>query len=93
MTTFNPHANRTSDGVVITVGLKVIDYDRQSGTVVSDRDNTPYRCCDNTDHVRKNDLSADRNTCEKYCNHDHWFDIKRDSGGTSMMNGSRLQSA
>lgn len=33
---FNPHDNTTSDGVVITLGMWVTDYDRRLGKVVGD---------------------------------------------------------
>lgn len=34
--TFNPHNNTTSDGVVITLGMQVRDYDYAIGEVVGD---------------------------------------------------------
>lgn len=37
MSEFNPHANKTANGVVITVGLKVLDYDYVEGVVIADR--------------------------------------------------------
>jgi hypothetical protein len=33
---FNPHGNRTIDGIPITKGLRVWDYDLRAGTVVAD---------------------------------------------------------
>lgn len=33
---FNPHDNKTSDGVVITLGMWVTDYDMRIGKVVGD---------------------------------------------------------
>lgn len=39
---FNPHGNKTSDGVVITQGMAVTDYDMLTGTVVAD-DTSAFR--------------------------------------------------
>jgi hypothetical protein len=100
---FNPHRNKTSNGVLITKGLKVLDYNHNETTVVSDRDTSPYRCCANEEtglsaddeaqiqHTRDNDLVRDNNgqsgTCGPHCMHDHWFETA--NGG--MFNGSRLK--
>lgn len=82
MTTFNPHANRTSDGTVITEGLRVIDYNRRPGTVVKDRDAREYTC-----PLVNPDLTYDG------CHNDHWFDVQPDDAnfGSGMFNGERLQ--
>lgn len=40
---FNPHGNKTTDGVLIVEGLKVRDYDWETGTIVKD-DTSPYMC-------------------------------------------------
>lgn len=34
---FNPHGNRTADGVLIVVGLRVLDNNLDTGTVVEDQ--------------------------------------------------------
>lgn len=89
--TFNPHANHTSDGVLIVPGLKVLDYNRDATTVVEDRDCQDWKCCLNTGHTRRNDLRSDPNEGEIAslgCHHDHWYTMENGS----MMNGSRLQS-
>lgn len=41
----NPHDNKTDNGVVITIGMRVRDYDYKDGMVVADRDNGS-RCAD-----------------------------------------------
>jgi hypothetical protein len=73
--TFNPHGNTDSMGKVIQKGDRVRDHDWKIGTVVSDRD--------------LSDLSECR--MQEFCNGDHWFDVQRDDGTTSMMNGERLR--
>jgi len=42
---FNPHDNTTIDGVVVTEGLVVWDYNLRISTVMADRD-VDYRCPD-----------------------------------------------
>lgn len=37
MSEFNPHGNRTANGVVIAEGMKVLDYDYREGVVIADR--------------------------------------------------------
>lgn len=90
--TINPHRNRTSDGVFIMAGLRVLDYDRRVGTVVSDDDTDSYRCCQSRNHQRANDLTEDLTGCDAACGHDHWFMVRRDDGSTKSFNGSRLES-
>jgi hypothetical protein len=86
---FNPHANHTSDGVLIVPGLPVLDYNRNPTTVEEDRDIQDWKCCGDDTHLRRNDLREDRNRgCLPACNHDHWFTMENGA----MMNGSRLQS-
>lgn len=41
---FNTHGNKTSNGVVITEGMKVRDYNFDEGVVITDNDNDTYRC-------------------------------------------------
>lgn len=48
---FNPHLNKTADGVVITPGLKVFTNELTIGTVVSDDNDAPFRCCQPTSVV------------------------------------------
>jgi hypothetical protein len=83
--TFNPHGNKTANGVVITEGLRVLDYNRREGTVVADRDATRYMC------PAVDGSTADPET--PGCRHDHWFDVKPDEGqdGGGMFNGDRLK--
>jgi hypothetical protein len=89
MDIFNPHANRTSDGVLIVKGLKVRDYNRRVTTVAEDRDVQDWKCCQDESHTRRNDLAKDANEGEHPpCSHDHWFTLENGS----MMNGSRLES-
>lgn len=84
---FNPHGNTTSDGVLITRGMRVIDYDRRETTVVEDRDWQDWKCCGR--HARRNDLQTDYfDDCKPACSHDHWYTLENGS----MMNGSRMQS-
>ncbi|MEV8601857.1 hypothetical protein AB0465_18485 [Streptomyces griseoviridis] len=62
----------TFDGVEITPGLRVLDYDRKWGVV------------DPAQFERGGDLDPGG----KHFN--GWYDIKRDDGSTSLMNGERL---
>lgn len=87
---FNPHAEKTSDGVVITLGMRVTDYDRKTGTVIADRDATPFSCPDHPDYAfPDNTHHGCHNGWEKPT---HWFDVKRDDGTTGMFDGSRMES-
>jgi hypothetical protein len=100
---FNPHGNKTSNGITIVAGLKVTDYDRQPGTVVTDHTGSrEWGCCygDTVDlvgamtaeHSRDNDFANDTNIgCESPCRHDHWFEVAREDGSTKDFNGSRLE--
>jgi hypothetical protein len=56
--TFNPHRNRTQNGVIITLGLRVKDYDFRIGTVIAD-DNADkeYLCCNG---VHKDNEKGDK---------------------------------
>lgn len=99
---FNPHHNVTADGVEITPDLIVWDYDMKVGTVVKDHDSTTYKCClgvhpvaggEKPGQARYNGewmRSGENHGCDMYCDHDHWFDVKRPDGSTSMMNGERM---
>lgn len=91
--TMNPHRNLTSDGVLIVVGLRVIDYDRRIGTVVSDENaGRDWLCCQSVEHHRRNDFSDDLTECTAGCHHDHWFLVESDEGTSKSFNGSRLES-
>lgn len=100
---FNPHNNRTADGVVITVGMAVFTNEMNLVRVVSD-DTSSYQCtCENhdkpdgqiylngtwfSDHPRANALV----TKGCYCRHDHWFTVEAPEGeqGSGRFNGERL---
>lgn len=86
---FNPHHNTTADGVVITLGMKVIDYDRRPGVVIADRSSSAYNCCGGECQPREGDLSLQG--CDKFCHHDHWFEVRNADGGTKDFNGDRMQ--
>ena len=95
---FNPHGNKTADGVLITVGMRVFDNSLDIGTVVKDN-TSPDNCCGTeSGHFGQIRIGSgwysDHNaaTCDrsKYCRHDHWFDILMDSGVTRQMNGERM---
>lgn len=96
--TFNPHSNKTVNGVLITVGLKVLDYDFREGLVLSDDYDKEWQCkcsyhdrpVDPNAHIRANDLVADRTECASPCGHDHWFTVET-ANGTKSFNGSRLK--
>ena len=90
-TPFNPHGEKTSDGVVITLGMRVLDYDRRSapswpiGTRRSTRApaHPDYRFPDNTVHGATTGGTQPT----------HWFDVKHDDSDTvGMFDGSRMQS-
>lgn len=88
VTSFNPHINVTSDGVVITLGLRVLDYDRREGTVVGDSSNRTVNCCGGQHPTENMSVQG----CDMYCRHDHWFDVRNDEGQVKEFNGERLQS-
>lgn len=88
----NFHQNTTSNGVIITEGLKVRDYDRREGKILCDPTAfSEVMCCGNRDHVRKNDLDGHGSCTDHYCDHDHWFEVVYPDGTTDQFNGSRLQ--
>lgn len=89
----NFHANKTSNGVTITDGLKVRDYNMREGIVTDDETAaSEIICCGHRDHTRDNDLSPGESCTDHYCNHDHWFTVTYSDGGneTDSFNGSRL---
>ena len=90
--TFNVHGNKTSNGVTIVKGLKVLNYDYVEGVVLSDDHEREYMC--NCAHQHDNDLTEDfrisGGTCKTNCRHDHWFNVETQSG-TKSFNGSRLK--
>lgn len=95
--TFNPHQNRTTDGVVIHAGLRVITNDMTLGTVAEDQ-GVNHSCCENLEHrgqmfVRDMDswFTDHSTTCDVggHCRHDHWFTVETEDGSKSY-NGERL---
>jgi|1185.fasta_scaffold1201846_1 hypothetical protein len=88
---FNPHGEKTSDGVVITLGMRVLDYNRRTGTVVRDRNATRYQCPAHPDYeFPENTVHGCYNGWDKPT---HWFDVEGDEpGGGGMFDGSRMQS-
>jgi hypothetical protein len=87
---FNPHGEKTFDGVVVTLGMRVTDYDRKVGTVVADRDATDYSCPAHPGYrFPDNEHHGCHNGWRKPT---HWFDVKRDDGTVGMFDGSRLHS-
>lgn len=91
---FNPHGEKTSDGVVVTLGMRVLDYDRRPGTVVRDRDATEYKCrAVNPDVTAEwSNPDADPPCHNGWASPRHWFDVQSDEGGMGMFDGCRLQS-
>lgn len=96
---FNVHQNKTSNGVIITEGLVVRDYNRRIGKVVADPTfASEIMCCGKRDHLRDNDLVEGKSCTDHYCNHDHWFEVEyEDKDGRfdqpvyrDQFNGSRL---
>lgn len=84
--TFNPHRERTSNGVVIVPGLKVRDYNRDITTVVADNDATEHKCNATRRSLRQPDF--DYFPCHNGWNKPtHWF--KTANGG--LFDGSRLE--
>lgn len=89
---FNPHNNRTADGIVVTVGLVVFDNNLDVVTVTGER---ASGCCSIETHVGQmfqtdprgwfSDHSAATCDAGGYCRHDHWFET---TGGS--FNGERL---
>jgi hypothetical protein len=88
---FNPHGEKTSDGVVITLGMRVLDYNRNTGTVTRDRDATEYSCPAHPGYLfPDNKVHGCHNGWDKPT---HWFDVTGDDGGGGgMFDGSRMQS-
>jgi hypothetical protein len=78
---FNPHGNRTADGVLITVGLVVWTNEMEVGIVRSDDDASAYGCCLGS--------HGDADPCPKSCRHDHWFTVDTRRGSKSF-NGELL---
>lgn len=64
---------RTSNGVVIRPGLRVLDYDRKKGSVGYVQFTRGGSCDPGGEYF------------------DGWFEIVRDDGSTSQMNGERLR--
>lgn len=88
--TFNPHNEKTSDGVVIVEGMRVLDYNRELGTVIADRDFTEYKCPAHPDYrFPDHEVHGCWNGWKKPT---HWFDVRTDSGNVGMFDGSRMQS-
>jgi hypothetical protein len=61
---FNVHNNKTADGVVITVGLKVVTNECEQAVILSDDNDTEYNCCAPTDShtelASRDDYTADQ---------------------------------
>lgn len=92
---FNPHRNRTSNGVVISPGMRVRDYDRNEGEVVTDDYARDYMCCGNEDTPTYDGPypRPEVGTCAPPCRHDHWFTVDYGDGDgrrTKSFNGERL---
>lgn len=91
---FNPHGERTSDGTLIVPGLRVLDYNRNVGTVVEDRDATEYKCrAVNPDVTAAwSNPDADPPCHNGWGKPTHWFTVEgvRNVGG-GMFDGSRMQ--
>lgn len=87
---FNPHGEKTSDGVVITLGMRVLDYNRSVGTVTRDLDATPYKCRAVNPNVTATWSNPD---ADPPCHNAHWFTVTGDHGvGGGMFDGSRMKS-
>jgi len=76
---FNPHGNRTSDGVLITPGLRVMDNNLDVGTVTLDEHDGDYGR--ETDHWYRVELDYIPGAPD-YSGNRH--------GGYRLMNGERL---
>jgi hypothetical protein len=102
---FNPHGNRTANGVVITEGLEVFTNELRVGKVVADERNDGMCCvkqgADPETHGNSGQIRlsqgwfSDHPTANKlvelgcHCRHDHWFTVET-ANGTVSMNGERL---
>lgn len=71
------HICTTYDGVPIVVGLRVVDYDALTGTVV--------------EAPKAYELAHDPDGCHSGPGHNgHWWMVKRDDGSVKEFDGSRL---
>lgn len=71
------HTCVTADGVRIEVGLRVIDYDAEIGTV-AEAPSSPYEPCDGKGWSRSGVQGC-------------WWGVKRDKDGTTRtFDGSRM---
>lgn len=69
--------SKTNDGVEVTIGLRVHDYDWKWGVVES-----PACACSYT--------ASDHGTTSLCDNWDGWWNVRRDDGTRSLMDGTRL---
>ena len=91
---FNPHNNVTSDGILITEGLRVFTNELAVGVVTKDRDANGYSCCAThgagqvrIDGAWFTDHEADAKLeCRMGCRHNHWFDVAYDDEATTPGN-------
>jgi hypothetical protein len=99
MCRFNVHQNKTADGAIIVLGLKVVTNEWRLGTVVADLSQSSS-CCEEPSHSGQftsgdyifTDHQKQRCPDGTYagCHHDHWFDVQYADGSRKMMNGERL---
>jgi hypothetical protein len=91
---FNPHSERTSDGTLIVPGLRVIDYNMRTGTVVADRDATEYKCSEVEGTLVPTSTGMPPPCHNGWDKPTHWFDVKGTEPGDGhggMFDGSRMK--
>lgn len=84
---FNPHGDKTANGVLIVPGLRVIDYNRRPGTVVRDRDASRGAC-----EAVNPDVASYHPCHNGWTVPTHWYDVKGDDvGGGGMFDATRMK--